>query len=85
MPAEQSFYLMMRDQILREPLQINGGRVHLPAASDTARLVDWDKVARYGINRRGRSRCVRLGELAPENAGGKSDVYGLGNRVVNSL
>ena len=49
MPAEQSFYLMMRDQVLREPLEIRGGRVHLPAASDTVQLVDWDKVERYGI------------------------------------
>ena len=48
-PAEQSFYLMMRDQLLREPLEVSGGRVHLPAASDTVRLVDWDKVERYGI------------------------------------
>jgi L-alanine-DL-glutamate epimerase-like enolase superfamily enzyme len=48
-PAEQSFYLMMRDQLLREPLEVSGGRVHLPAASDTVQLVDWDKVARYGI------------------------------------
>ncbi|MEZ0302844.1 MAG: mandelate racemase/muconate lactonizing enzyme family protein [Hyphomicrobiaceae bacterium] len=48
-PAEQSFYLMMRDQLLREPLEVSGGRVHLPAASDTVQLVDWDKVERYGI------------------------------------
>lgn len=48
-PAEQSFYLMMRDQILREPLPIEGGRVRLPTARDTAQLVDWDKVERYGI------------------------------------
>jgi L-alanine-DL-glutamate epimerase-like enolase superfamily enzyme len=45
-PAEQSFYLMMRDQVLREPLRIEGGRVRLPTASDTAALVDWDKVER---------------------------------------
>jgi L-alanine-DL-glutamate epimerase-like enolase superfamily enzyme len=48
-PAEQSFYLMMREQVLREPLRIEGGRVRLPAASDTAALVDWDKVERYRL------------------------------------
>jgi L-alanine-DL-glutamate epimerase-like enolase superfamily enzyme len=48
-PAEQSFYLMMREQVLRESLRIEGGRVRLPAASDTAALVDWDKVERYRL------------------------------------
>jgi len=43
-PAEQSFYLMMREQILREPLQIAAGRVRLPAGNDIAALVDWDGV-----------------------------------------
>jgi L-Ala-D/L-Glu epimerase len=48
-PAEQSFYLMMRDQVLREPLRIEGGHVRLPASSDMARLVDWEKVERYRL------------------------------------
>jgi L-alanine-DL-glutamate epimerase-like enolase superfamily enzyme len=48
-PAEQSFYLMMREQILREPLRIDGGRVRLPETSDTALLIDWERVERYGF------------------------------------
>ena len=48
-PAEQSFYLMMRDQILREPLPIAGGRVRLPATGDIASLIDWDRVERHGF------------------------------------
>jgi L-alanine-DL-glutamate epimerase-like enolase superfamily enzyme len=48
-PAEQSFYLMMRDQILREPLDIREGRVRLPAISDIAALIDWDRVKHYAF------------------------------------
>jgi L-alanine-DL-glutamate epimerase-like enolase superfamily enzyme len=48
-PAEQSFYLMMRDQVLHEPLRIEGGCVRLPAAGGIDELVDWDKVARYRL------------------------------------
>ena len=48
-PAEQSFYLMMRDQILREPLHIAGGRVRLPAIDDIAALIDWDRVKHHAF------------------------------------
>jgi len=48
-PAEQSFYLMMRDQVLRQPLDIREGRVRLPAISDIAALIDWDRVKRYAF------------------------------------
>ena len=48
-PAEQSFYLMMREQILREPLQIAAGRVRLPAGNDIAALVDWDGVEHHAF------------------------------------
>jgi L-alanine-DL-glutamate epimerase-like enolase superfamily enzyme len=48
-PAEQSFYLMMRDQILHAPLRIEGGCVRLPIAGRIDELVDWDKVARYRL------------------------------------
>ena len=48
-PAEQSFYLMMRDQVLHEPLEIRSGHVRLPTASDTAQSIDWGKVTHYGF------------------------------------
>jgi L-alanine-DL-glutamate epimerase-like enolase superfamily enzyme len=48
-PAEQSFYLMMRDQILREPLHVAGGRVRLPAIDDIATLIDWDLVKHHAF------------------------------------
>ena len=47
--AEQSFDLMMRDQILREPLPIADGRVRLPATGDIASLIDWDRVERHAF------------------------------------
>jgi L-alanine-DL-glutamate epimerase-like enolase superfamily enzyme len=48
-PAEQSFYLMMREQVLREPLAISDGRVRLPPAAAVADLIDWDRVARHAF------------------------------------
>jgi L-alanine-DL-glutamate epimerase-like enolase superfamily enzyme len=48
-PAEQSFYLMMRDQILREPLEIREGRVRLPASNAIAALIDWDRVQHHAF------------------------------------
>jgi L-alanine-DL-glutamate epimerase-like enolase superfamily enzyme len=45
-PAEVSLFLMLPDEYVREPLQVQGGRVRLPDAPGMARLVDWDKVAR---------------------------------------
>jgi L-Ala-D/L-Glu epimerase len=48
-PAEQTFYLMMREQVLREPLCVEQGRVHLPATHDIAALVDWERVARHAF------------------------------------
>lgn len=47
--AEQSFFLVMRDQVLAEPLEVRGGAVTLPEASDLARLVDWEKLRRYAV------------------------------------
>ena len=40
---------MMREQILREPLHIVGGRVRLPAIDDIAALIDWDRVERHAF------------------------------------
>jgi hypothetical protein len=48
-PAEQSFYLMMRDQILREPLEISGGCVRLPAIGAIDTMIDWNRVKHYAI------------------------------------
>ena len=48
-PAEQSFYLMMREQVLREPLEIGGGCVRLPATSDIAAMIDWGPVERFAV------------------------------------
>ena len=47
--AEQSFFLIMRDQVMRDEIKVSGGRVTLPATADYAALVDWDKVKRYGF------------------------------------
>ena len=48
-PAEQSFYLMMREQILREPLHIAAGHVRLPGNGDIAALIDWKRVERHAF------------------------------------
>ena len=49
-PSEQSFFLMMTEQVLRAPLEIKQGQAHLPAASDIAALVDWERVARLQVD-----------------------------------
>jgi len=48
-PAEQSFYLMMSEQVLRQPLEIMGGRVRLPVGPSIAALVDWDRAGRFAF------------------------------------
>ena len=47
--AEQSFFLIMRDHVVRDDVTVSGGRVKLPATADYAGLVDWDKVKRYAF------------------------------------
>jgi len=49
MPAEQTFYLTMTDQVAAVELPIRGGCVELPQTADYAALVDWDKVKRFAI------------------------------------
>lgn len=44
-PSEQSFYLMMTEQVLHAPLEIRQGHARLPE-SDMAGLVDWERVKR---------------------------------------
>jgi L-alanine-DL-glutamate epimerase-like enolase superfamily enzyme len=48
-PAELTFFLLLREQVLAEPLEIRGGAVTLPGAHDLAGLVDWDRVRRYAL------------------------------------
>jgi L-Ala-D/L-Glu epimerase len=47
--AEQSFFLIMRDQVTSHAMTVEDGCVKLPETSDYAALVDWDKVKRYGF------------------------------------
>lgn len=47
--AEQSFFLLMRSQVVVQVPQISGGRVHLPREPDLSRLVDWQAVQRYRV------------------------------------
>lgn len=49
MPAEQSFFLVMKDQIVSTVPKIRGGRIQLPDEPDLQSLVDWDAVKRYAL------------------------------------
>lgn len=49
-PAEQTFYLTMSEQVTAFELPIRGGCVELPAVADMASLVDWDRVRRLAYN-----------------------------------
>lgn len=46
LPAEQTFYLLMGAQVLREPMPIVSGRIELPDHADIAAMVDWSKTTR---------------------------------------
>lgn len=47
-PAEQSYYLIMTQQILTEPLVIEGGKAMLPGIADIDSLVDWHRLDSSG-------------------------------------
>ena len=47
--AEPTFFLLMRDQVLAEPLAVRDGAVTLPPAPGLADLVDWERVRRYAV------------------------------------
>jgi L-alanine-DL-glutamate epimerase-like enolase superfamily enzyme len=47
--AEPTFFLLMRDQVLAEPLAVRAGAVTLPPAPDLTGLVDWDRIRRYAV------------------------------------
>jgi len=49
MPAEQTFYLAMSEQVAARGLEIRDGCVELPQSADYAALVDWERVRRFGI------------------------------------
>lgn len=49
-PAEMSFFLMLDQQVLTEPLEIAHGKVCLPATSATDTLVDWERVRRFALS-----------------------------------
>uniref|UniRef100_UPI001C20A555 enolase C-terminal domain-like protein n=1 Tax=Acidisphaera sp. L21 TaxID=1641851 RepID=UPI001C20A555 len=49
MPAEQSFFLLMREQILHQPLHVRDGHIELPDGTNWDALVDWDRVRRFAI------------------------------------
>jgi L-alanine-DL-glutamate epimerase-like enolase superfamily enzyme len=46
MPAEQSFFLLLKEQVAPAP-QIRGGRIALPQDPDLHQLVDWKAVERF--------------------------------------
>lgn len=47
MPAEQTFFLMLRAQVCKLVPEIRGGRITLPDEPDFERLVDWEAVKRH--------------------------------------
>lgn len=44
LPAEQTFFLMMRSHVTPAVPEIRNGRIRLPDQPDLSRLVDWSKV-----------------------------------------
>jgi hypothetical protein len=51
LPAEESFFLQLRDDYITEPLRIIDGIITLPDTAGAAGLVDWDKVRAFGADR----------------------------------
>ncbi|HUG79407.1 MAG TPA: mandelate racemase/muconate lactonizing enzyme family protein, partial [Burkholderiales bacterium] len=47
MPAEQTFFLMLRAQVSKLVPEIRDGRIALPEEPNFERLVDWEAVRRY--------------------------------------
>jgi L-alanine-DL-glutamate epimerase-like enolase superfamily enzyme len=45
--AEQSFFLIMQQQVLKHPPEIRAGKLDLPADPDFEKLVDWKAVERF--------------------------------------
>ena len=47
--AEQSFFLIMREQVVKQVPEIRDGRISLPSEPNLASLVDWDAVKRFSV------------------------------------
>ena len=52
LPPEHSFFLMLSEQIMAEPLQVIDGKLRLPDEPDLERLVDWKALERRKIELR---------------------------------
>jgi L-alanine-DL-glutamate epimerase-like enolase superfamily enzyme len=46
--AEQSFFLIMREQVVKQAPDIRNGMISLPSEPDLESLVDWSAVKRFG-------------------------------------
>ncbi|MCX7962528.1 MAG: mandelate racemase/muconate lactonizing enzyme family protein [Burkholderiales bacterium] len=47
LPAEQTFFLMLKAQVSRLVPEIREGRIRLPDLADLSQLVDWEAVRRF--------------------------------------
>jgi L-alanine-DL-glutamate epimerase-like enolase superfamily enzyme len=47
--AEQSFFLIMAEQVVKQVPEIRNGAITLPAQPDLESLVDWNAVKRFGV------------------------------------
>ena len=50
LPAEESFFLQLRDDYITEPVRIADGIITLPDSAGAADLVDWDKVRAFSVS-----------------------------------
>ena len=49
-PAEQTFYLVMREQVLNTDLRIANGKIELPEIADLATLINWQAIERFAVH-----------------------------------
>jgi L-alanine-DL-glutamate epimerase-like enolase superfamily enzyme len=49
LPAEHSFFLMLKEQVTGAALDVKDGKFRLPEEPDLSRLVDWDRVKKAGL------------------------------------
>lgn len=49
LPAELSFFLMMREPLLTAPLRVSGGIMHLPGTPSIGGLVDWARIEKFRV------------------------------------
>ena len=48
-PAEQTFYLGIVEQVVTAMPPVRAGRIELPATADYSKLVDWERVKRFEV------------------------------------